>query len=145
MKDRIDVLSRLATLRGIEVRQAKGRVDYQQMLCHRYRENIVGLNRLCGYDNTVTSAVQRQNQQQYKATLHGMINLQVRELAVAQEHLAHLQNQLMQAVRVAKVLTQVIEVKVRDRQTELGRQEQGRQDGLASQVWWRNLKASSEF
>ncbi|MNJ21556.1 Flagellar FliJ protein [compost metagenome] len=142
MKDRINVLSRLATLRGIEVRQVKGRVNYQQNLCQRYRENIVGLNRLCGYDNAVTSAVQRQNQQQYKATLHAMINLQVRELAAAQEHLTHMQGQLMQAVRKQKVLTQVIDAKVRDWQMEQGRQEQNRQDGLASQAWWRNLKAS---
>lgn len=145
MNDRISVLSRLASLRSIQVQQVMGRVSYQENLCQRYLNNIAGLNRLCGYDSATTTALQRHNQQQYKATLHAMINLQTRELQVAQENLTRIQGELMQAVRDEKVLTHVIDSKVRDWQTQLARQEQKIQDGLASQAWWRNLDVSSGF
>lgn len=142
MKDRIEVLSRLADLRAVQVRQVMARVTYQQNLCQRYRNNIAGLTRLCGFSSATTTPLQRHNQQQYKATLHAMTNLQARELHLAEQTLARIQDELMAALRQEKVLVQVIESKVHAWQAELSRQEQKIQDGLASQAWWRNQALS---
>lgn len=138
MKDRIEVLGRLADLRAIQVRQVMARVTYQQNLCQRYRNNIAGLTRLCGFSSATTTPLQRHNQQQYKATLHAMTNLQTRELKLAEQTLQRIQDELLAAMREEQVLVQVIEGKVQAWQAELSRQEQKIQDGLASQAWWRN-------
>lgn len=144
MKNRINMLNRLAQLRGVQARQVMGRVGYQQNLCDRYRNNIAGLTRLCGFTNATTTPLQRHNQQQYKATLHAMINLQVRELKLAEQTLKRIQDELQHVVRQEKVLIQVIEDKMRVWQATLAQQEQKIQDGLASQTWWRN-KAQEVF
>lgn len=138
MKDRIEVLGRLAELRAIQVRQVMARVSYQQNLCQRYRNNIAGLTRLCGFSSATTTPLQRHNQQQYKATLHAMTTLQARELKLAEQTLQRIQEELLAAMREEQVLVQVIEGKVQAWQAELSRQEQRIQDGLASQAWWRN-------
>lgn len=138
MKDRIEVLGRLADLRAIQVRQVMARVTYQQNLCQRYRNNIADLTRLCGFSSATTTPLQRHNQQQYKATLHAMTNLQARELKLAEQTLQRIQDELLAAMREEQVLVQVIEGKVQAWQAELWRQEQKIQDGLASQAWWRN-------
>ena len=83
MKQQIEVLGRLASLRGNKVQQMLGRVAYQQNLCQRYRNNITGLSRLCGFSVPMTTPLQRDNQQRYKATLYKMVELQRRELALA--------------------------------------------------------------
>lgn len=137
MKEQIETLSRLASLRGNKVRQMLGRVTYQQNLCQRYRNNIAGLDRLCGYNAPVSTPLQRHNQQQYKATLHKMIEMQRRELAVAEETLGRIQAELMAAMRNEKVVTQVMESKISQWQQLLAQQEQKIQDGLAAQAWWR--------
>ena len=144
MKNRIKVLNRLAELRGIQARQIMGRVTYQQNLCERYRNNIAGLTRLCSFTTSTTTPLQRHNQQQYKATLHAMTNLQVRELKLAEQTLKRIQDELQQVVRQEKVLMHVIEDKMRTWQATLAQQEQKIQDGLASQTWWRN-KAMEVF
>ena len=144
MKNRINVLSRLAELRNIQMRQIMGRVSYQQNLCERYRNNIAGLKRLCSFSSATTTPLQRHNQQQYKATLHAMTNLQVRELQLAEQTLGRIQVELQNAVRQEKVLAQVIDDKMRLWQATLASQEQKIQDGLASQTWWRN-KAQEIF
>jgi len=144
MKNRINMLNRLAQLRGVQARQVMGRVGYQQNLCDRYRNNIAGLTRLCGFTSATTTPLQRHNQQQYKATLHAMINLQVRELKLAEQTLKRIQDELQHVVRQEKVLVQVIEDKMRQWQATLAQQEQKIQDGLASQTWWRN-KAQEVF
>lgn len=138
MKDQISVLGRLAQVRATRVRQVMTRIRYQQNLCQRYRNNIAGLNRLCGFDSATTTPLQRHNQQQYKATLHAMINLQTRELGVAEQTLAHIQDELHLALRQEKVLCHVIDSKILAWQTVLARQEQKLQDAMASQTWWRN-------
>ena len=144
MKNRINVLNRLAQLRHIQMRQIMGRVSYQQNLCERYRNNITALKRLCGFTSATTTPLQRHNQQQYKATLHAMINLQVRELKLAEQTLKRIQDELQHVVRQEQVLVQVIEDKMRQWQATLAQQEQKIQDGLASQTWWRN-KAQEVF
>ena len=144
MKNRINVLNRLAQLRDIQMRQIMGRVSYQQNLCERYRNNITALKRLCGFTSATTTPLQRHNQQQYKATLHAMTNLQVRELKLAEQTLSRIQDELQHAVRQEKVLAQVIDDKMRIWQATLAQQEQKIQDGLASQTWWRN-KAQEVF
>ncbi|MDH1264440.1 MULTISPECIES: flagellar FliJ family protein [unclassified Pseudomonas] len=137
MKDQIDVLSRLASLRGSRVQQMLGRVNYQQNLCQRYRNNITGLNRLCGFTVPMTTPLQRDNQQQYKATLHKMVELQRRELQLAEENLARIQAELLAAMRSEKVVMQVIDTKMAQWQAALAQQEQKIQDGLAAQAWMR--------
>lgn len=137
MKDQIDVLSRLASLRGSRVQQMLGRVNYQKNLCQRYRNNITGLNRLCGFTVPMTTPLQRDNQQQYKATLHKMVELQRRELQLAEENLARIQAELMAAMRSEKVVMQVIDSKMAQWQAALAQQEQKIQDGLAAQAWMR--------
>lgn len=137
MKDQIDVLSRLASLRGNRVRQMLGRVTYQQNLCQRYRNNIAGLGRLCGFTVPMTTPLQRDNQQRYKATLHKMVELQRRELQLAEENLARIQAELLAAMRSEKVVVQVIDTKMAQWQQALAQQEQKIQDGLAAQAWWR--------
>jgi len=144
MKERINVLNRLAQLRAVQARQIMGRVPYQQNLCERYRNNIAGLTRLCGFTTATTTPLQRHNQQQYKATLHAMTNLQVRELKLAEQTLKRIQDELQQVVRQEKVLAQVIEDRMRQWLATLAQQEQKIQDGLASQTWWRN-KARDVF
>lgn len=144
MKNRIHVLGRLAQVRSIQVRQVMRRVSYQQNLCERYRSNIAALTRLCGFSSATTTPLQRHNQQQYKATLHAMTNLQVRELRLAEQTLTRIQDELQQVVRQERALAQVIDDKVRIWQATLASQEQKIQDGLASQVWWRN-KAQDLF
>lgn len=144
MKERINVLNRLAQLRAVQARQIMGRVTYQQNLCERYRNNIAGLTRLCGFTTATTTPLQRHNQQQYKATLHAMTNLQVRELKLAEQTLKRIQDELQQVVRQEKVLAQVIEDRMCQWLATLARQEQKIQDGLASQTWWRN-KARDVF
>ncbi|MFJ3429065.1 flagellar export protein FliJ [Pseudomonas fragi] len=138
MKERINVLNRLAQLRAVQARQIMGRVTYQQNLCERYRINIAGLTRLCGFTTATTTPLQRHNQQQYKATLHAMTNLQVRELKLAEQTLKRIQDELQQVVRQEKVLAQVIEDRMCQWLATLAQQEQKIQDGLASQTWWRN-------
>lgn len=144
MKERINVLNRLAQLRAVQARQIMGRVTYQQNLCERYRNNIAGLTRLCGFTTATTTPLQRHNQQQYKATLHAMTNLQVRELKLAEQTLKRIQDELQQVVRQEKVLAHVIEDRMCQWLATLAQQEQKIQDGLASQTWWRN-KARDVF
>jgi flagellar export protein FliJ len=141
MKQQIETLSRLASLRGNRVRQMLGQVSYQQNLCQRYRNNITGLSRLCGFSVPMTTPLQRDNQQRYKATLHKMVELQRRELAVAEQALARIQLELLQAMRSEKAVTHVIDAKMEEWQQMLARQEQKIQDGLAAQSWWRNQMA----
>ncbi|OZY85872.1 flagellar export protein FliJ [Cellvibrio mixtus] len=137
MKEQLAVLSRLASLRGTKVQQMLGRVTYQQNLCQRYRNNIIGLNRLCSFTVPMTTPLQRNNQQQYKATLHKMVELQQRELALAEENLARIQVELMAAMRSEKIVAHVIDAKMAQWQQQLNQQEQKIQDGLAAQSWWR--------
>lgn len=141
MKDQIQTLSRLADLRGNKVRQMLGRVTYQQNLCQRYRNNIAGLERLCSFSVPVSTPLQRHNQQQYKATLHKMIELQRRELTLAEENLKRIQRELLVAMRNEKVVVQVMEAKIDQWQQLLARQEQKIQDGLAAQAWMRGRLA----
>ncbi len=137
MKEQINTLSRLALLRGNKVQQLMGRVNYQQNLCQRYRNNIEGLSRLCGYTAPMTTPLQRDNQQRYKLTLHRMIELQRRELAVAEQALSRIRGELTSAMRNEKVISQVLDGKLREWQHLLASQEQKIQDGLAAQAWWR--------
>jgi flagellar export protein FliJ len=141
MKEQIEVLGRLASLRGNKVRQMLGRVQYQQNLCQRYRNNLTGLHRLCSFTVPASTSLQRDNQQRYKSTLYKMVELQRRELAVAEETLARIQRELLQAMRSEKVVAHVIEAKMAEWQQLLAKQEQKIQDGLASQTWWRTQAA----
>ncbi len=138
MKEQLDTLGRLASLRATRVQQMLGRVTYQQNLCQRYRNNITGLTRLCGFTVPMTTPLQRDNQQQYKGTLLRMVELQRKELAVAEENLARIQLELMNAMRSEKIVAHVIDAKMNQWQLLLNQQEQKIQDGLASQGWWRN-------
>jgi flagellar export protein FliJ len=137
MKQQLDTLARLAGLRASRVQQMLGRVTYQQNLCQRYRNNITGLTRLCGYTVPMTTPLQRDNQQQYKATLHRMVELQRKELSLAEESLARIQVELMNAMRSEKIVTHVIDAKMIEWQQLLNQQEQKLQDGMANQSWWR--------
>ncbi|MGF6690048.1 flagellar export protein FliJ [Metapseudomonas resinovorans] len=137
MKEQIEVLSRLAGLRGVKVREILGRVNYQRTLCQRYRNNITGLSKLCSFSAPVTTPLQRSNQQQYKLTLHKMLQLQKVELSVAEQTLARIQDELLAAMRSEKLLVQVIDGRMQEWQQLLARQEQKIQDGLASQAWFR--------
>ena len=114
-----------------------GRVQYQQNLCQRYRNNITGLSRLCGFSVPMSTPLQRDNQQRYKATLYKMVELQRRELAVAEQALERIQRELLQAMRSEKVVEHVIEGKLQQWQQLLAQQEQKIQDGLAAQAHWR--------
>ncbi len=138
MKEQLDTLGRLASLRATRVQQMLGRVTYQQNLCQRYRNNITGLTRLCGFTVPMTTPLQRDNQQQYKGTLLRMVELQRKELAVAEENLARIQLELMNAMRSEKIVAHVIDAKMNQWQLLLNQQEQKIQDGLAGQGWWRN-------
>ncbi|AEA82101.1 MULTISPECIES: flagellar FliJ family protein [Stutzerimonas stutzeri group] len=137
MKQQIETLGRLASLRSHRVRQMLGRVQYQQNLCQRYRNNITGLSRLCGFSVPMSTPLQRDNQQRYKATLYKMVELQRRELAVAEQALERIQRELLQAMRSEKVVEHVIEGKLQQWQQLLAQQEQKIQDGLAAQAHWR--------
>ncbi|MBD9409711.1 flagellar FliJ family protein [Stutzerimonas stutzeri] len=137
MKQQIETLGRLASLRSHRVRQMLGRVQYQQNLCQRYRNNITGLGRLCGFSVPMSTPLQRDNQQRYKATLYKMVELQRRELAVAEQALERIQRELLQAMRSEKVVEHVIEGKLQQWQQLLAQQEQKIQDGLAAQAHWR--------
>lgn len=138
MKQQVEVLQRLADLRGSQVRQVLGRVAYQRNLCQRYRNNINGLDRLCGFEVKVDTLLQRSNQQLYKLTLHKMLQLQRRELDVAEQALQRIQDELLATMRSEKAVTQVLGGKLQQWQAQLAQQEQKIQDGLASQAWWRN-------
>ena len=138
MKEQLNTLSRLASLRATRVQQMLGRVNYQQNLCQRYRNNITGLTRLCSFTAPMTTPLQRDNQQQYKGTLLKMVELQRKELTVAEESLARIQLELMNAMRSEKIVTHVLDAKMNEWQQLLNQQEQKIQDGLASQGWWRN-------
>ncbi len=137
MKQQIETLGRLASLRSHRVRQMLGRVQYQQNLCQRYRNNITGLSRLCGFSVPMSTPLQRDNQQRYKATLYKMVELQRRELAVAEQALERIQCELLQAMRSEKVVEHAIEGKLQQWQQLLAQQEQKIQDGLAAQAHWR--------
>ncbi len=140
MKDQLNTLARLASLRATRVQQMLGRVTYQQNLCQRYRNNITGLTRLCSFTVPMTTPLQRDNQQKYKGTLLQMVELQRKELAVAEESLARIQVELMNAMRSEKIVAHVIDAKMNQWQQLLNQQEQKIQDGLASQSWWRNQR-----
>ena len=133
MKQQIETLGRLASLRSHRVRQMLGRVQYQQNLCQRYRNNITGLSRLCGFSVPMSTPLQRDNQQRYKATLYKMVELQRRELEVAEQTLERIRRELLQAMRSEKVVEHVIDAKLAQWQQLLARQEQKIQDGLAAQ------------
>ncbi|AGA88638.1 flagellar FliJ family protein [Stutzerimonas stutzeri] len=137
MKQQIETLGRLASLRSHRVRQMLGRVQYQQNLCQRYRNNITGLSRLCGFSVPMNTPLQRDNQQRYKATLYKMVALQRRELAVAEQALERIQRELLQAMRSEKVVEHMIDDKMQQWQQLLAQQEQKIQDGLAAQAHWR--------
>lgn len=138
MKQQIETLTRLASLRSTRVKQMLAQVQYQQNLCQRYRNNITGLGRLCGFSVPMSTPLQRDNQQRYKTTLYKMVELQRRELAVAEQALARIQQELLQAMRSEKVVEHVIDAKMQQWQQQLLAQEQKIQDGLAAQTWWRN-------
>jgi flagellar export protein FliJ len=137
MKEQIYTLERLASLRATRVQQMLGRVSYQQNLCQRYRNNITGLTRLCGFTVPMTTPLQRDNQQKYKSTLYQMVELQRKELSLAEESLARIQLELLSAMRSEKIVAHVIDTKMVQWQLLLNQQEQKIQDGLASQSWWR--------
>ncbi len=138
MKQQLETLSRLARLRASRVREVLGRIQYQQNLCQRYRNNIEGLARLCSYEAPLGTSLQRDNYQRYKGTLYKMMELQRRELAVAEGTLARIQQELLQAMRSEKVVTHLIETKFSQWQELLARQEQKLQDAMAAQAWWRH-------
>jgi flagellar export protein FliJ len=138
MKEQLDTLARLASLRATRVQQMLGRVTYQQNLCQRYRNNITGLARLCSFTVPMTTPLQRDNQQHYKGTLLKMVEIQRQELAVAEQALARIQVELMNAMRSEKIVAHVMDAKMTQWQQLLNQQEQKIQDGLASQSWWRN-------
>lgn len=138
MKQQIELLSRLASLRNHKVQQMLGQVTYQQNLCQRYRNNITGLSRLCSFTVPMTTPLQRNNQNQYKMTLHKMVELQQRELTLAEQNLDRIRAELMAAMRSEKAVTHVIDNKMTQWQQLLGQQEQKIQDGLAAQTWWRS-------
>ncbi|HJE29355.1 MAG TPA: flagellar export protein FliJ [Pseudomonas nitrititolerans] len=140
MRQQIETLTRLASLRGNRVKQMLGQVRYQQNLCQRYRNNITGLGRLCGFSVPMSTPLQRDNQQRYKATLYKMVELQRRELAVAEQALARIQQELLQAMRSERVVEHVIDAKMQQWQQQLLAQEQKIQDGLAAQSWWRERR-----
>lgn len=140
MRQQIETLTRLASLRGNRVKQMLGQVWYQQNLCQRYRNNITGLSRLCGFSVPMSTPLQRDNQQRYKATLYKMVELQRRELAVAEQALARIQQELLQAMRSERVVEHVIDAKMQQWQQQLLAQEQKIQDGLAAQSWWRERR-----
>lgn len=135
MKQQIDVLSRLASLRSNAVAQMFGRVNYQQNLCQRYRNNIIGLNRLCSFNVPASTPLQHDNQQSYRAALQKMVRVQQRELELAEETLARVQQELMAAMRSEKAITVAMDNKIQQWQQLLGQQEQKLQDGLAAQAW----------
>lgn len=137
MKQQLETLGRLASLRGNRVRKMLGQVQYQQNLCQRYRNNITGLSRLCGFSVPMSTPLQRDNQQRYKATLHKMVELQRRELAVAEQALERIRRELLQAMRSEKVVEHLIDSKLQQWQQLLAQQEQKIQDGLAAQAHWR--------
>lgn len=138
MKQQIELLSRLASLRNHKVQQILGQVTYQQNLCQRYRNNITGLSRLCSFTVPMTTPLQRTNQNQYKMTLHKMVELQQRELTIAEQNLSRIRDELMAAMRSEKAVTHVIDNKMNQWQQILGQQEQKIQDGLAAQSWMRS-------
>lgn len=137
MKAQINTLSQLARLRGNLVQQMLGRVAYQQNLCQRYRNNIDGLCRLCGYNVSTSTLLARENQFRYKANLHKIIELQRRELAVAEQGLERIRAELLSAMRSEKIIVKVLETRVLEWELQLARHEQKIQDGLATQAWWR--------
>ena len=137
MKEQLNTLSRLANLRATRVQQMLGRVNYQQNLCQRYRNNITGLSRLCSFTVPMTTPLQRDNQQKYKGTLLSMVEIQRKELALAEETLARIQVELVNAMRSEKIVAHVLDAKMAQWQTLLNQQEQKIQDGIASQSWWR--------
>jgi len=137
MKSAIDTLSQLARLRGTQVQQMLGRVSYQQNLCQRYRNNIEGLSRLCGYNASTSTPLQRENQFRYKGNLHKMLELQRRELAVAEQGLERIRSELLSAMRSEQIIVKALESRVQEWEEQLARQEQKIQDGLAAQAWWR--------
>ena len=139
MKEQLNTLGRLASLRATRVQQMLARVNYQQNLCQRYRNNITGLTRLCSFTAPMTTPLQRDNQQQYKGTLLKMVEIQRKELEVAEATLARIQVELMNAMRSEKIVAHVLDAKMSEWQQLLSQQEQKIQDGLASQSWWRNL------
>ena len=139
MKEQLNTLGRLASLRATRVQQMLARVNYQQNLCQRYRNNITGLTRLCSFTVPMTTPLQRDNQQQYKGTLLKMVEIQRKELEVAEATLARIQVELMNAMRSEKIVAHVLDAKMSEWQQLLSQQEQKIQDGLASQSWWRNL------
>lgn len=146
MKPTIAAFSRLADIRASQVKQLLGRVHYQQRLCQRYQDNIAALSRLCGFGASIDTALQRHNHQQYKATLHRMINLQTRELVLAEQTLERLRRQMLQAMCGEKAVMRALAGKVQEWQMRLARQEQKLQDGLGAQAWWqarlKNISAS---
>ncbi len=137
MKQQIETLGRLANLRENQVQKVMGQINYQRNLCQRYRNNITGLTRLCSFTQPMTTPLQRDNQQAYKANLHRMLDLQQRELAQAELTLARIQTELISAMRSEKIIAQVLESKMGLWQQQLSQQEQKIQDGLAAQSWWR--------
>lgn len=137
MKSTVAAFGRLAELRAAQTRQLLARVHYQQQLCQRYQANIAALRRLCGFQGCIDTVVQRHNHQQYKVTLHNMIELQTRELALAERTLAGLREQMLDALRGEKVAAQALAGKLGEWRALLARQEQALQDGLGAQVWWR--------
>ncbi len=137
MKQQIETLSRLALLRANRVKQMLARVAYQQNLCQRYRANIAALDRLCGYEVGVNTTLQRDNQQRYKLTLHKMLGGQRQELALAEQSLERIREDLLAAMRQEQVINVLVDDKLAQWQQALARQEQKIQDGLAAQAWWR--------
>lgn len=141
MRPQIEVLGKLANLRKSQVQQMLGRVNYQQNLCQRYRNNIAGLSRLCSFTVAMTTPLQRDNQQRYKATLYKMVELQQRELALAEDNLKRIQAELLAAMRNEKVISQLLDSKLEQWGLLLAQQEQKIQDGMAAQSWWRQQLA----
>src|SRR5690606_4533180 len=140
MRQQIETLTRLASLRGYRVKQMLGQARYQQNLCQHYRNNITGLSRWCGVSVPMSTPLRRANQHRYKATLYKMVELQRRELAVAEQALARIQQELLQAMRSERVVEHVIDAKMQQWQQQLLAQEQKIQDGLAAQSWWRERR-----
>ncbi|MGN0922005.1 MAG: flagellar export protein FliJ [Cellvibrio sp.] len=137
-------IARLRDLRSVQTQQIQQRVNYQRGLCQRYRNNIQGLERLIGYRVPATTSLQRDNQQNYRLTLYKMLELQRKELEVAEQSLGRIEQELLQAARDEKVLDHFIQNKLALWHRHLASQEQKIQDGLAAQSYWQGQMRASQ-
>ncbi|MCW7536522.1 flagellar export protein FliJ [Aquabacterium sp. A7-Y] len=138
----VSSLSRLVDLREREVDRLSAEVAAKHAVSERYRRNLERMDALCqgsGATAVLPPALSL-NCGNYKQAVIGMSQLHRQDLALHEADMAVTQRALTAAARKHEVFSQLLVRRQDEQRRVVEREEQKRQDEMATQVWWRSQR-----